>query len=131
MPIKPKVNDKHVCPPHAATTVDRMSSYTKTIDICQNYKRYFAEQKCGCFTEFAGTVPIEHCWEYLERRIRQMDQNNVHQMRDTIRCVWWQMPIGFCVRTHSIYGRMMLSICACTWLAYTQLTFGFTNKQKW
>ena len=86
----------------------RSSESSHKIGVCQDYKRRFAEPKCGC-AGLAGTFPrdlniIENCWDYRRRMIRQMGMDIVEELRDAFRRVWWQTSMFLCKYSFDLWG---------------------------
>lgn len=43
----------------------------------------------------ADINPIEHCWDYVKKRIRRLQLDNVQELQVAIRREWQQLPLRY------------------------------------
>lgn len=57
----------------------------------------------------ADLYPIEHCWDYLKRRIKKLCLDNVDELRDAVRRQWHRIPLQY---VHRLVNSMMRQVQA-------------------
>ena len=43
----------------------------------------------------ADLNPIEHCWDYLKKRIRKFQSDSARDLQNAIRRAWQRLPLGY------------------------------------